>query len=447
MARPVVAIVGRPNVGKSTLFNKLIGKRLSIVDNTPGVTRDRIYGNCEWLGHNMLLVDTGGIEPFSDDVILSQMGRQAELAITSADVIIFVTDIRSGVVAADSEVASMLQKSGKPIILCVNKVDNIGALPPEFYEFYNLGLGDPIAVSSVHGHGTGDLLDEVIKNIPEGSFDDTDEDIVKVAVIGKPNVGKSSLINKISGEERAIVSDIAGTTRDATDTVIHNSHGDFVFIDTAGLRRKSKVEDQIEKYSVIRARMAVERADVCVIMIDANEGFTEQDSKVAGIAHDLGKACIIAVNKWDAVEKTGTTMDVQRKKLMNDFSFMSYAPIIFISAKTGQRLDRLFELIKFVDTQNAMRISTGKLNDVLSAATTRVQPPTDKGRRLKIYYMTQASTRPPTFVCFVNSKDLFHYSYQRYIDNQIREVFGLEGTPTRYVVREREKRNGKKDTK
>ena len=447
MARPVVAIVGRPNVGKSTLFNKLIGKRLSIVDNTPGVTRDRIYGNCEWLGHNMLLVDTGGIEPFSDDVILSQMRRQAELAITSADVIIFVTDIRSGVVAADSEVASMLQKSGKPIILCVNKVDNIGALPPEFYEFYNLGLGDPIAVSSVHGHGTGDLLDEVIKNIPEGSFDDTDEDIVKVAVIGKPNVGKSSLINKISGEERAIVSDIAGTTRDATDTVIHNSHGDFVFIDTSGLRRKSKVDDQIEKYSVIRARMAVERADVCVIMIDANEGFTEQDSKVAGIAHDLGKACIIAVNKWDAVEKTGTTMDVQRKKLMNDFSFMSYAPIIFISAKTGQRLDRLFELIKFVNTQNAMRISTGKLNDVLSAATTRVQPPTDKGRRLKIYYMTQASTRPPTFVCFVNSKDLFHYSYQRYIDNQIREVFGLEGTPTRYVVREREKRNGKKDTK
>ena len=447
MARPVVAIVGRPNVGESTLFNKLVGKRLSIVDNTPGVTRDRIYGNCEWLGHNMLLVDTGGIEPFSDDVILSQMRRQAELAITSADVIIFVTDIRSGVVAADSEVASMLQKSGKPIILCVNKVDNIGALPPEFYEFYNLGLGDPIAVSSVHGHGTGDLLDEVIKNIPEGSFDDTDEDIVKVAVIGKPNVGKSSLINKISGEERAIVSDIAGTTRDATDTVIHNSHGDFVFIDTAGLRRKSKVDDQIEKYSVIRARMAVERADVCVIMIDANEGFTEQDSKVAGIAHDLGKACIIAVNKWDAVEKTGTTMDVQRKKLMNDFSFMSYAPIIFISAKTGQRLDRLFELIKFVNTQNAMRISTGKLNDVLSAATTRVQPPTDKGRRLKIYYMTQASTRPPTFVCFVNSKDLFHYSYQRYIDNQIREVFGLEGTPTRYVVREREKRNGKKDTK
>lgn len=447
MSRPVVAIVGRPNVGKSTLFNKLVGKRLSIVDDTPGVTRDRIYGDCEWLGRNMLLIDTGGIEPYSDDIILSQMRRQAELAITSADVIIFVTDIRSGVVATDSEVASMLQKSGKPIILCVNKVDNIGGIPPEFYEFYNLGLGDPIAVSSVHGHGTGDLLDEVLKYLPEQDEDEFDHELIKVAVIGKPNVGKSSLINAISGEERAIVSDIAGTTRDATDTIVENSHGKFVFIDTAGLRRKSKVDDQIEKYSVIRARMAVERADVCVIMIDATEGFTEQDSKVAGIAHDLGKACIIAVNKWDAVEKDGKTMDSQRKNLMNDFSFMSYAPIIFISAKTKQRLDRLFELIKFVDTQNAMRISTGKLNDVLSAATTRVQPPTDKGRRLKIYYMTQASTRPPTFVCFVNSKDLFHYSYQRYIDNQIREVFGLEGTPTRFVVREREKRNGKTDTK
>ena len=447
MNKPVIAIVGRPNVGKSTLFNKLIGQRLSIVDDTPGVTRDRIYGEVEWLGKKAFIIDTGGIEPKSDDIILSQMRRQAQLAIDTANVIILVTDGKTGMVATDMDIAQMLMKSNKPIVLCVNKCDGIGEPTPEFYEFYNLGLGDPIAVSSVHGHGTGDLLDEVIKNIPEGSFDDTDEDIVKVAVIGKPNVGKSSLINKISGEERAIVSNIAGTTRDATDTVIHNSHGDFVFIDTAGLRRKSKVDDQIEKYSVIRARMAVERADVCVIMIDANEGFTEQDSKVAGIAHDLGKACIIAVNKWDAVEKTGTTMDVQRKKLMNDFSFMSYAPIIFISAKTGQRLDRLFELIKFVDTQNAMRISTGKLNDVLYAATTRVQPPTDKGRRLKIYYMTQASTRPPTFVCFVNSKDLFHYSYQRYIDNQIREVFGLEGTPTRYVVREREKRNGKKDTK
>lgn len=446
MSRPVIAIVGRPNVGKSTLFNKLIGKRLSIVDDTPGVTRDRIYGDCEWLGRNMLLVDTGGIEPYSDDIILSQMRRQAQLAIESADVIVLVTDVRSGVVATDTEVAQMLQKSGKPIVLCVNKCDTIGDVPPDFYEFYNLGLGDPVAVSSVHGHGTGDLLDEIIKYLPDGEQGEYDEDKIKVAVIGKPNVGKSSLINAISGEERAIVSNIAGTTRDSTDTLISNEYGEFVFIDTAGLRRKSKVEDQIEKYSVIRARMAVERADVCVIMIDGTEGFTEQDSKVAGIAHDLGKACIIAVNKWDAVDKDGKTMDKERKKLMNDFGFMSYAPIIFISAKTGQRLDRLFELIKFVNEQNSMRISTGRLNEVLSAATTRVQPPTDKGKRLKIYYMTQASTRPPTFVCFVNSKDLFHYSYQRYIDNQIREVFGLEGTPTRFVIREREK-NGKKDYK
>lgn len=446
MSRPVIAIVGRPNVGKSTLFNKLIGKRLSIVDDTPGVTRDRIYGDCEWLGRNMLLVDTGGIEPYSDDIILSQMRRQAQLAIESADVIVLVTDVRSGVVATDTEVAQMLQKSGKPIVLCVNKCDTIGDVPPDFYEFYNLGLGDPVAVSSVHGHGTGDLLDEIIKYLPDEEQGEYDEDKIKVAVIGKPNVGKSSLINAISGEERAIVSNIAGTTRDSTDTLISNEYGEFVFIDTAGLRRKSKVEDQIEKYSVIRARMAVERADVCVIMIDGTEGFTEQDSKVAGIAHDLGKACIITVNKWDAVDKDGKTMDKERKKLMNDFGFMSYAPIIFISAKTGQRLDRLFELIKFVNEQNSMRISTGKLNEVLSAATTRVQPPTDKGKRLKIYYMTQASTRPPTFVCFVNSKDLFHYSYQRYIDNQIREVFGLEGTPTRFVIREREK-NGKKDYK
>lgn len=446
MSRPVIAIVGRPNVGKSTLFNKLIGKRLSIVDDTPGVTRDRIYGDCEWLGRNMLLVDTGGIEPYSDDIILSQMRRQAQLAIESADVIVLVTDVRSGVVATDTEVAQMLQKSGKPIVLCVNKCDTIGDVPPDFYEFYNLGLGNPVAVSSVHGHGTGDLLDEIIKYLPDEEQGEYDEDKIKVAVIGKPNVGKSSLINAISGEERAIVSNIAGTTRDSTDTLISNEYGEFVFIDTAGLRRKSKVEDQIEKYSVIRARMAVERADVCVIMIDGTEGFTEQDSKVAGIAHDLGKACIIAVNKWDAVDKDGKTMDKERKKLMNDFGFMSYAPIIFISAKTGQRLDRLFELIKFVNEQNSMRISTGRLNEVLSAATTRVQPPTDKGKRLKIYYMTQASTRPPTFVCFVNSKDLFHYSYQRYIDNQIREVFGLEGTPTRFVIREREK-NGKKDYK
>lgn len=441
--KPVVAVVGRPNVGKSTLFNKLCGQRLAIVDDAPGVTRDRIYGECEWLGREMLLIDTGGIEPHSDDIILSQMRRQAQLAIDSADVIIFVTDVRTGVVATDEEVAAMLQKSGKPIVLCVNKSDSLGDPPPEFYEFYNLCLGDPIQVSAVHGHGTGDLLDKVIEYLPETEDDEEESDTVKVAVIGKPNAGKSSLVNKIAGEERMIVSDIAGTTRDATDTLVENEYGSFVFIDTAGLRRKSKVDDAIEKYSVIRARMAVERANVCVIMIDATEGFTEQDSKVAGIAHELGKASIIAVNKWDLVEKDGKTMDSFRKKLMNDFSFMSYAPIIFISAKTGQRIDRLFELIKYVDTQNAMRISTGKLNDVLASATARVQPPTDKGKRLKIYYMTQASTRPPTFVCFVNNKDLFHYSYQRYLDNRIREIFGLEGTPTKFVIRERDKNNKK----
>ncbi len=436
----VVAIVGRPNVGKSTLFNKLTGVRTAIVDDTPGVTRDRIYGECEWLNHRFMLIDTGGIEPESEDIILKQMKRQAQLAIDSADVTVLVTDIRSGVVATDVEVASMLRKSGKPVILAVNKCDSVGELPPDFYEFYNLGLGEPFAVSSVHGHGTGDLLDKIISYLPadEEEAGEDEDSYIKVAVIGKPNVGKSSLVNAVLGENRMIVSDIAGTTRDATDSIVENEYGKFVFIDTAGLRRKSKVYDQIEKYSVIRARMAVERAQVCVIMIDATEGFTEQDSKVAGIAHEMGKGCIIAVNKWDAVEKDGKTMDKERKKLMNDFSFMSYAPIIFISAKEGLRLDRLFELIKFVDTQNAMRISTGKLNEVLADATARVQPPTDKGRRLKIYYMTQASTRPPTFVCFVNSAELFHYSYQRYIDNRIREVFGLEGTPTRLVIRERE---------
>lgn len=437
MSKPIVAVVGRPNVGKSTLFNKLCGKRLSIVDDTPGVTRDRIYGDCEWLGKSFLLVDTGGIEPYSDDIILSQMRRQAQIAIDSADVIIFVTDLKTGVVATDAEVATMLQKSGKPIVLCVNKCDTIGAPPVEIYEFYNLGLGDPIGVSAAHGHGTGDLLDEVFKYIGDTAPEEDEDDRIKVAIIGKPNVGKSSLVNAISGEERVIVSNIAGTTRDATDTEIENEHGKFLLIDTAGLRRKSKVDDTIEKYSVMRAIMAVQRADVCVIMIDGTEGFTEQDSKVAGIAHEEGKGCIIVVNKWDAVEKDGKTMDTYRKKLMNDFSFMSYAPIIFISAKTGLRINRLFELIKFVDSQNAMRIRTGRLNEVLADAQTRVQPPTDKGKRLKIYYMTQPSTRPPTFVCFVNNRELFHYSYQRYIDNQIREVFGLEGTPTRYIIRER----------
>lgn len=438
MAKPVVAIVGRPNVGKSTLFNKLIGSRLSIVDDTPGVTRDRIYGDCEWLNHNFLLVDTGGIEPYSTDVILSQMRTQAEIAIETADVIILVTDLKCGVVASDMEVASMLQKSNKPIVLCVNKCDSIGAPDPEFYEFYNLGLGDPIAVSSVHGHGTGDLLDEVIKFFPEQEEEEVeDEEIINVAVIGKPNVGKSSLINRISGTDRAIVSNIAGTTRDTTDTYIENKYGKFNFIDTAGLRRKSRVNDAIEKYSIIRARMAVERANVCVIMIDATEGFTEQDSKVAGIAIEQGKACIIAVNKWDAVEKDGNTMKEFREKLSVDFSFMSYAPFIFISAKTGIRIDKLYEMIVHVHSQNSMRISTGKLNEVLGIATARVQPPTDKGKRLKIYYMTQASTRPPTFVFFVNNSELFHFSYQRYLENQIREIFGLDGTPVRFIVRER----------
>ena len=436
MAKPVVAIVGRPNVGKSTLFNKLIGQRLSIVNDEPGVTRDRIYGYCEWRGKSIMLVDTGGIETKTDDIILSHIRDQANLAIESAQVIVFVTDLKSGVVATDREVASILQKSGKPVVLCVNKCDGVGEVSPEFYEFYNLGLGDPIGVSSVHGHGTGDLLDAVYDSLPD--FDNEEEsDRINVAIIGKPNVGKSSLTNAVSGEVRSIVSNIAGTTRDAIDTAVDNKYGKFNFIDTAGLRRKSKVIDDIERFSVLRAQMAVDRADVCVIMIDAIEGFTEQDSKVAGLALEAGKGCIIAVNKWDAIEKNGQTMDSYRKKLMTDFSFMSYAPIIFISAKTGQRIDRLFELIKYVNEQNSMRISTGKLNDLLADATARVQPPTDKGKRLRIYYITQASTRPPTFVCFCNREDLFHYSYQRYIENQIRSVFGLEGTPVRFVIRER----------
>ena len=442
MARPVVAIVGRPNVGKSTLFNKLVGTRLSIVDDKPGVTRDRIYGDCEWLGHRFLLVDTGGIEPRADDVILSQMRAQANIAIATADVIVLVTDLRSGVVATDQDVANMLQKSGKPVILCVNKCDSVGAPDPEFYEFYNLGMGDPIAVSAVHGHGTGDLLDAVIAYFPPESEEEEEDDTIKVAVIGKPNVGKSSLINRISGQERAIVSDIAGTTRDATDTRIENQYGKFTFIDTAGIRRKSKVTDAIEKYSIIRARTAVERANVCVIMIDATEGFTEQDSKVAGIALDQGKGCIVVVNKWDAVEKDGNTMREYKEKLAVDFAFMKFAPFVFISAKTGQRVDRLFEQIAYVYAQSTMRISTGKLNEILGAATARVQPPTDKGKRLKIYYMTQASVCPPTFVFFVNNAQLFHFSYQRYLENCLRNTFGLEGTPIPLSIRQRGEKEG-----
>ncbi|MBE6836460.1 MAG: ribosome biogenesis GTPase Der [Ruminococcus sp.] len=438
MALPLVAIVGRPNVGKSTLFNKIVGQKLSIVEDTPGVTRDRIYAKSEWRNKEFMLVDTGGIEPDSDDVILSQMRRQAELAIEKADVTVLVTDLKCGVTANDYEVAAMLLKSGKPVVLCVNKCDTVGEPPMEFYEFYNLGLGEPIAVSSVHGHGTGDLLDAVFEYIQNFEEEEYGDDFIKVALIGKPNVGKSSIINKICGEERVIVSDIAGTTRDATDTIFENDKGKFVLIDTAGIRRKSKVLENIERYSVLRSYMAVDRADVAVIVIDATVGFTEQDSKVAGYAHEKGKACIIAVNKWDAVEKNTNTMHEFELKLKEDFSFMSYAPFVFISAVTGQRIDKLFEMIKFVANQNAIRIPTGRLNDVLAYATSRVQPPSDKGRRLKIYYMTQPSTKPPTFVMFVNRAELFHFSYQRYIENQIRETFGLDGTPVRFVIRERD---------
>ena len=434
----LVAIVGRPNVGKSTLFNKLVGKRLSIVDDTPGVTRDRIYGKCEWLNREFTLIDTGGIEPRTDDTILAQMREQAMLAIDSADCIIFVTDMTTGVTANDTDVANMLMKSGKPVVLAVNKDDNIGAPPPEFYEFYNLGLGDPISVSAVHGHGTGDLLEAVFKNLPPEEPEEYEENAIKVAVIGKPNVGKSSLVNYLTGEERSIVSDIAGTTRDAIDSEVIRGDDKYIFIDTAGMRRKAKVTENIEHFSVLRALMAVDRADVCVVMIDATVGFTEQDSKVAGYAHDKGKACVIAVNKWDAVpDKTDKTMSEFTKKLENDFSFMSYAPFVFISAKTGARVDKLFDLIKIVHEQHNRRISTGVLNDMLSYATSRVQPPSDKGKRLKVYYMTQASTAPPTFVIFCNSKELFHYSYQRYLENQIRETFGLDKTPIKISIRER----------
>ena len=436
MAKPIVAIVGRPNVGKSTLFNKLTGQRLAIVEDTPGVTRDRIFCDCEWCGHKFLLVDTGGIEPNIDDGLLAHMREQAQIAIDSADCIIMVGEIGAGVTAQDQDIAGMLMRSGKPVILAVNKCDKDGEPPMELYDFYSLGIGDIVPISSVHGHGTGDLLDTVCENLHFDDNDEEEEDRIPVAVIGRPNVGKSSLINHILGENRLIVANEAGTTRDAIDTMVENQYGKFIFTDTAGLRKRGKVESGVERYSVLRSLAAVERSRVCVIMIDATVGFTEQDSKVAGYAHDQGKACIIAVNKWDAVEKDSYTMDKMRKQLEEDFSFMSYAPILFISAKTGQRLDKLFETIQYVDVQNGTRIPTGALNEMLARSTARVQPPSDKGKRLKIFYITQSSTRPPTFVAFVNQKALFHFSYQRYIENQIRENFGLTGTPMRLLIRE-----------
>ncbi len=437
MAKPLIAIVGRPNVGKSTLFNKIIGTRISIVEDTPGVTRDRIYAEGEWLDKKFTLVDTGGIEPKDNDTILKHIRQQAQIAIDTADVILFVTDIRSGVTANDYDVATMLLKSGKPTVLVVNKCDTIGGVPDDIYDFYSLGLGEPFPVSSVHGHGTGDILDECFKYISYTEEEEHEDEVISVAVIGRPNVGKSSLVNKILGNERMIVRDESGTTRDAVDSYIENKHGKFVFTDTAGMRKRGNVDEGVERYSVIRALAAVDRSKVCVIMIDGTVGFTEQDSKIAGYAHEQGKACIIAVNKWDAVEKNDKTMDIMRKDLMENFKFMSYAPIIFISAQTGQRIDKLFELIKFVDDQNSFRTTTGVLNDILARAVARVQPPSDKGKRLKVYYMTQISTRPPTFVAFCNDKELFHFSYQRYIENQIREVFGLEGTPIKLIIRER----------
>ncbi len=437
MAKPLVAIVGRPNVGKSMLFNKLVGQRLSIVEDTPGVTRDRLYAECEWLGRKFDIVDTGGIEPTTDNEILMFMREQANIAINSANVIVLVTDIRTGVTAADKDVANMLLRSKKPCVLAVNKMDSTGAVDPGIYEFYELGMGDPIAVSAIHGHGTGDLLDECMKYFPPEDEEEEEDDRIRVAVIGKPNVGKSSLINHILGEKRVIVSNVAGTTRDAVDSEFENKHGKYVFIDTAGIRRKSKVEERVEKFSVMRAQMAIERADVCLIMIDAREGVTEQDTKIAGLAHEAGKASIIVVNKWDLIDKETGTMEKMRKDVLRDLSFMSYAPVLFISAMTGQRTDRIFELINFVNDQSHMRITTGMLNNVLADAQARVQPPTDKGRRLKIYYMTQTGICPPNFVIFCNTKELFHFSYQRYIENQIRSVFGLEGTPVRIVIRQK----------
>ena len=437
MSRPLVAIVGRPNVGKSMLFNRLVGQRLSIVEDTPGITRDRLYAECEWCGRKFDMVDTGGIEPTTDSEILMFMREQAQIAIDSATVIILVTDLRTGVTAADEDVARMLQRSKKPVVLAVNKADSTGKTDVGVYEFYSLGLGDPIPVSAVHGHGTGDLLDACLEYFPEEIEEEEEEDFIRVAVIGKPNVGKSSLINHILGEKRVIVSNIAGTTRDAVDSMHENEYGKYMFIDTAGIRRKSKVEERVEKFSVMRSQMAIERADVCLILLDAREGVTEQDTKIAGIAHEAGKACIVIVNKWDLIEKETGTMEKMRKQIMNDLSFMSYAPILFISALTGQRADRIYELINYVNDQSNMRITTGMLNNVLADAQARVQPPTDKGKRLKIYYMTQTGIKPPTFVIFCNSKELFHFSYQRYLENQIRAVFGLEGTPIRIVIRQK----------
>ena len=442
MAKPIVAIVGRPNVGKSMLFNKLIGKRLSIVEDTPGVTRDRIFCDCEWSGHKFLLVDTGGIEPRIDDGLLAHMREQAQLAIDSADCIVMVTELSAGVTPQDQDVAGMLMRSGKPVVLAVNKCDKVGEPPMELYDFYSLGLGELIPVSGVHGHGTGDLLDECIKYFPPETDEEDDSDVVQVAIIGKPNVGKSSLTNRILGEERVIVSNVAGTTRDAIDSYFENQYGKYNFIDTAGMRKKSKVDDNIEKYSVLRATMAIERSDVCLILIDAQEGVTEQDTKVAGLAHDAGKACIIVVNKWDLIEKDDKTMDRMREDIRRDLSYMPYAPILFISALTGQRVGRLFELINYVNDQAAMRITTGTLNSVLADAQTRVQPPTDKGRRLKIYYMTQVGVKPPHFVIFCNDKKLFHFSYQRYLENQLRSVFGLEGTPIVLTIRQKGEDDG-----
>ena len=442
MAKPIVAIVGRPNVGKSLLFNKLTGRRTAIVEDTPGVTRDRLYGDCEWNGRKFSLVDTGGIEPGTDSEMLQFMRRQAEIAIETADVIIMVTDVTVGLTAADSAVGSMLQRSKKPVVLAVNKCDSVGQVNADVYEFYALGLGDPIEVSAVHGHGTGDLLDACVAAFPEEVEEEEDEDVIKVAIIGKPNVGKSSLLNRILGEERVIVSNVAGTTRDAIDSYFENEHGKYLFIDTAGMRRKSKVDDAIERYSNLRTVSAIERADVCLILVDAQEGVTDQDTKIAGLAHEAGKASIIVVNKWDAVEKDTNTMAKMTEEVRRDLAYMTYAPVVFLSALTGQRVDRIFEEINAVSNAAAMRITTGMLNNILEDAMARVQPPSDKGRRLKIYYMTQAGVKPPHFVIFCNDARLFHFSYQRYLENQIRSVFGLVGTPVRITIRQKGDKEG-----